>query len=258
MLNSALAFACAELVTAALHETGHGLTAQALGFSPRIYAFFEDNPTGSPLQSLGILAAGPLASLVIGLAFLWWYQRGRPGYSFGRLLLCWLAWVGIMQFVNYVIVTPWLHAGDTAQIADLLALPVWARYGVALVGFGMLYALARPAAVTMFAVAPRVFELDSAGSRRRYIALGFYLPVVIGMLLMAPATIGGRSTIIFLGLLGTFGNIDLPGVAMGACRQSPTIVSGPDAPLRLEPAAGILYLMLVAFYVLALAPGLPV
>ena len=58
-INSALAFASAELVTAALHEAGHGLAAQAFGFSPHIYAFYENNPSGNARETLTILAAGP-------------------------------------------------------------------------------------------------------------------------------------------------------------------------------------------------------
>ncbi len=57
-VNSALAFASAELLTAALHESGHGLAAQFFGFSPHIYAFYENNPSGDACETLTILAAG--------------------------------------------------------------------------------------------------------------------------------------------------------------------------------------------------------
>jgi hypothetical protein len=257
-INSALAFASAELMTIAFHETGHGLVAQALGFSPRIYAFYENNPTGTAHQSLLILAGGPLASLVLGLLFLFWYRKGQARYDFGLLLLFWLAWLGIMEFVNYLIVTPWLNAGDTAQIADLLLWSLPARYGVAIAGIIMLLLLTGPAARDMFALAPEDVPLDVPADRRRFIIRGFYLPLIAGTALTALGGIGGPLAITGIGMLGTFGNIDLVAFSLfrvaGAAVKPRTGV----APLRVEPIAVLLYVALVAVYVFVISRGLPV
>ncbi|MGH7727817.1 MAG: hypothetical protein ACREM2_03335 [Vulcanimicrobiaceae bacterium] len=263
-VNSAFAFASAELLTAALHEAGHGVAAQALGFSPHIYAFFEDNPSGTRAQSLLILAAGPLTSLVLGGLFLLWLRRGPPRYSFGRLLLFWLAWLGIMEFVNYLVVTPFLSAGDTAQIADLLAWPLAIRYVIAALGVVLVLLLGRSAAAAMFVVAPGdpPLHLESRRGRRGFILFGFYLPLVAGVVLTALAGIGGRPAMIGFGLLGTFGNIDIVVAAMYLGRpleaSGTAITPAPGALLRVEPAAIVLYLALVALYVFVLAHGLPV
>jgi hypothetical protein len=259
-VNSAFAFACAELLTAAFHECGHGLVAQALGFAPRVYAFYENNPTGSAAQTLEILAAGPFASLFSGAAFWIWYARSGPRYGFGRLLLLWLALLGVMEFVNYLIVTPWLGAGDTAQFADVLGWPVAARYAVAAAGVAMLVALARPAAAAIFSVAPQAVPLDTASARRRFILRGFYLPLVVGVFLTALA--GVRSAPIFVGygLLGTFGNIDIVVAAMYAGLAAPAADArmASDAPLRVEPAGIALYAALVLVYVLFFSRGVPI
>lgn len=257
-LNSALAFASAELLTAALHETGHGLAAQALGFAPRIYAFYENNPTGTPAQSLIILAAGPITSLILGIAFLLWYRAGSARYSFGRLLLFWLAWLGIMQFVNYLIVTPWMTAGDTSQIADLLHWSTLPRYAVALVGIIALFSLTGLAAQTMYALATQDAPIDTPRDRRRYIMRGFYLPLLAGTVLTAPGGIGGLPMVVGLGMLGTLGNIDVIAFALYRTGREPKVPPGRSAAPALAPAAIVLYIAVVASYIFVLARGLPV
>ena len=258
-VNSTLAFACAQLLGSALHEAGHGIAAQLLGFSPRIYAFFEDNPTGTPAQTLLILAAGPVTSLVLGAAFFAWYRLSKPHYTFGRLLLFWLAVLSGMTFVNYLIVTPFLAAGDTAQFADILGWPVLARYAVAAVGVLFVLALSRPAATAMLGVAPASIETDSVGARRRFILHGFYLPLLAGLVLTAVAGIGGRPINVFYGLLGTLGNIDIVVAALYARVAEPSEgARSPDAPLRIAPAGIALYLALVATYIFAFSRGVPV
>jgi hypothetical protein len=257
--NSAVAFAAAQLLAAALHEAGHGLAAQAFGFSPHIYAFYEDNPSGNAAQTLTILAAGPLTSLLLGAGCALWYSRSRPHYSFGRLFLLWVALLGVTTFVNYLLVTPFLAAGDTAQFADVLGWPGWARYAMSAAGVVMLIALARPAARAMVGVAPVTTALDSPGDRKRFIIFGFYLPLVAGVVLTALAGIGGRPLNIAYGLLGTFGTIDIVVAAMYARGAAPSALErATDAPLRIEPAAIVTYVALVALYVFGFSHGVPV
>jgi hypothetical protein len=261
-VNSALAFATAQLLTAALHETCHGLVAQALGFAPKIHAFYENNPTGTPAQSAAILAAGPIGSLVLGGLFRLWYGRGKALYGFWRLLLFWLAWLGIMEFVNYLIVTPWLAAGDTAKLADIFGAPLWTRYAIALLGAGFVFLLTPFAAADMFATAPAGTPLDEPRARRKYILRGFYLPLFAGVVLTGLAGIGGRPEFVFFGLLGTLGNIDLVAASLYVRRPvltPPPLAEPAAAPQpRIEPAGIALYVALVLFYVLVLSRGLPV
>lgn len=246
------------LVTAALHETGHGLAAQSFGFHPKIYAFYENNPTGTATQNLIILSAGPLTSLLIGVLSLIWYRARAARYSFWRLLLFWFAWLGILEFVNYLIVTPWLTAGDTAQIADILHWPTAARYGITLIGIAILIALLRPAAETMFAVAPTEMPLESGRNRRRFILQGFYLPLLAGTALTALGGIGTNPLNVGLGLLGTFGNIDLIAMSLFRAQDARVAERRFGAPLRIEPIAIFLYAVVVAFYDVFLPHGLPV
>ena len=258
-VNSALAFAAAELLTAALHEAGHGLAAQLLGFSPRIYGFYENNPSGDARATLIILAAGPIVSLVLGVVFWAWYRRSKPRYSYGRLLVLWLALTGVMEFVNYLIVTPWLAAGDTAQFADVLGWPTIARYGIMAVGVALVLMLARPAADAAFALAPRSIALDTPRVRRRFIMGSLYLPLLAGLALTALAGIGVRPLYVIYGLLGTLGNIDIAVAALYAKGRPPNDDErGADAPVRIEPVAIALYATLILLYVFAFSRGVPI
>jgi len=258
-VNSGLAFACATLIAAALHEASHGLVAQALGFAPKIYAFVEDNPHGTALQDILILAGGPVGSLVLGVVFAWLYSRGRAGYSFGRFLLCWLAFCCITEFVNYLIITPWLTAGDTAVIADRLGWGLAPRYVVAVVGIVLLLAMRGWAARMMYAVAPPSSALDTPRERRDYIVFAFYLPAFVGLSLVALAGLGAPPIYVFYGTLAAFGSIDVVGVAMGAVR-SPLqgTKQGGSARVRVEPLGIALYIALFLFYVFALTRGVGV
>jgi len=258
-INSALAFATAELLTAALHETGHAVAAQLLGFSPRIYAFFEDNPHGTRAQDLAILAAGPLTSLFVGVLLLLLFVRGEKRYSFSHVLLLWLSWAGIMEFVNYLFVTPWLADGDTAQIADRLGWGLSARYAVMALGALFVFLLARTAAATMLATAPLGIPLETDGERRRFLFRGFYLPVVGGTLLTALGGIGGLPLIAFYGTLATLGNLDIVGAAMWMVRAPIAVRKrGVDARLRVEPIAIGLFILVVIWYIVALSRGIPI
>jgi len=164
-----------------------------------------------------------------------------------------------MEFVNYLIVTPWLAAGDTAQFANVLRWPMSARYGITAIGVALVVILARPAADVVFAVAPRSIALDSPRARRRFIMGSLYLPLLAGVALTALAGIGSRPLYVGYGLLGTLGNIDIVVAAQYANGVPPNDKErGADAVLRIEPVAIALYAAFVLLYVLAFSRGVPV
>ncbi len=228
-----------------------------LGFSPKIYAFYEDNPTGTPLQSLIILAAGPCTSLLLGAIFLLWLRRGVPRYTLPRLFLFWMAWSGIVLFVNYLIVTPLLRGGDTSAFLDILNAPLWTRWAWCAIGIVAIVRLAPVAKEAMFAIAPQGVELDSWRAQRSYVMGGFYLPLIGGVALLVPAGIGGNPAIVALGIFAAFGNIDIIAATLYR-RLEPPRRHGVDTSLRLEPFALGAYLAMVALYVFVFSHGMPV
>lgn len=258
VIPGALAFASAEMVVVFLHECAHALAALGLGFHPIVYAFYENNPSGDRNQDAIIAAAGPLASLLFGAITMYSIRR-RRGYSYFNLLLFWFGFLGVAEFINYAIVTPWFTAGDTGLIAERLGISVPARYLISLIGWVMLWIFGRPAIRAMLRFAPPGSVLTKPADRLRFARRMLFLPYMLGLALYAPAGIGTKAIHVFYGLLGTAGN---GGALQFAVMSAPHIAqlekppSGEPPRITLAAVAG--YLICLAFYVFVLARGLPI
>lgn len=111
LIQSAVAYATASLITVTLHEFGHGLAAWLYGFHPTVFGLHEEDIAATPVRIAVIAAAGPLLSLVLGLTFLGAQKRMR-GQGFMRYLTLWLGLLGIAVFMGYLITPPFYKNGD--------------------------------------------------------------------------------------------------------------------------------------------------
>lgn len=111
LIQSAVAYATALLITVTLHEFGHAMAAWLYGFHPTVYGLHEQDIAASPVRVAVIAAAGPLVSLVLGMVFLAVQKRMR-GQGFPRYLTLWLGLLGIAVFVGYLITPPFYARGD--------------------------------------------------------------------------------------------------------------------------------------------------
>ncbi|HVA26927.1 MAG TPA: hypothetical protein VNF68_02040, partial [Candidatus Baltobacteraceae bacterium] len=142
-----------------------------------------------------------------------------------------------------------------------LGWPMWGSYAIAAAALAALFPLARLATAGMLSVAPSDTPITTARDRRRLVMTGFYLPLLAGVLLMAPAGIGGTPATVLLGLFAAFGTLDLIGASMMFASRDIAVHERarlPDETLRIEPIAVILYIAVVAFYIGMLSHGLPV
>jgi len=257
ILPGALAFATAELVVVFFHECCHAIAARALGFFPSVYAFYENNPSGTPFQDIVIAAAGPLGSFVSGILIFVLARRQR-GYSYVHLLVFWLGVLGVTEFINYLIVTPWLTGGDTGLIAERLGLPVYARYLVSLAGWLLLGLFGAAVARAALHIAPSGVALSAPYERKRYLRRMLLLPYLLGLVLYAPAAIGTKPFFVLLGFLGTAGTAGVLQSAVFAANRARETDRPKAAPPKVEPPAVVAYLGCVVFYVTVLAHGLPI
>ena len=62
LLNSAVAFAVALMITISVHEFGHAVAARGLGLQPTLYANRVEYGSASAEQQLIIALAGPIVS----------------------------------------------------------------------------------------------------------------------------------------------------------------------------------------------------
>lgn len=129
--HSTVALVLAPLLTVTLHECAHAVAGLALGVTPTLYAQrvdFDPQPDGT--GQIITAAAGPLFSLVLGLAL--YLLCRRTGRGFVRLLLLWAGLVSMQNFAGYLIIAPFAQVGDTGRVLSLLAAPT-AAYVVAFV-----------------------------------------------------------------------------------------------------------------------------
>lgn len=133
-LASLLAFVAAITATVLWHELGHGTMAKLLGYDPVIYSGREDDPATTTRDSVLIAAAGPVLSLVTGVALLAALRRSRPGQRPGTLLLAWLGLLGVETFAGYLLTAPFFSGGDVGRILALWQAPFAVALVVMLLG----------------------------------------------------------------------------------------------------------------------------
>lgn len=115
LIQSAVAYATASVITVTLHEFGHALAARLYGFHPTVYGLHEEDVAASPVRIAVIAAAGPVVSLLLGLVFLAIQKRMR-GQGFPRYLTLWLGLLGIAVFMGYLITPPFYKSGDVYKV----------------------------------------------------------------------------------------------------------------------------------------------
>jgi hypothetical protein len=141
-LASTLAFVLAAMVNDTLHELAHAVAGLVLGLTPTVMPFAVDfAPEGTSSQQVVTALAGPLFSLLLGLALIG-LTRHR-GAGVGRLFWTWLGGMAVMNFAGYLFIAPFAHVGDTGQALGLLGAPGWVFALVCVVGALVQLALAR-------------------------------------------------------------------------------------------------------------------
>jgi len=132
LINSTVAFVAALFLSITLHEFAHGLTALSLGATPMVFAGHEDHvPTLSAGREVVTALAGPLFSLVSGLAVLLLPRRGR---GFGRLFVLWFGVLSVQNFAGYLMTGPFVAFGDIGKALRLLSAPAVVYLGLFIAG----------------------------------------------------------------------------------------------------------------------------
>lgn len=144
LVNSAVAFALAVLVAITLHELAHAVVGVLQGRSPELFAFSVDQGPGTEAQRLTTALAGPLFSLVSGLAMLAIPLRGLP--PFWRLAWLWLGLASVQSFNGYLITGPLVTDGDIGNAWQLLDVPGLLSWLGFVVGWVLTFLLGRHAA----------------------------------------------------------------------------------------------------------------
>lgn len=182
LLTATAVYATALLLTVTLHEFGHSLAALLVGQHPTMYGTLEQDYAGSSASKAFILGAGPIVSLLLGLAFLYIARRSAARTT-GSLLLTWLGLYGLETFFGYLLTAPFLPTGDIAQFIATESLPsglVWLCFAIGIMG---IVALGRLALARLLP-----FTTPQVPLRPQLLSLGMF-PWILGSIVVLIATL---------------------------------------------------------------------
>ena len=122
------------MLNGTIHEGAHAVVAKILGLHPVLHHNYVSSTGGDQLPvNLRILtpAAGPMASLIQAIVFLWLLRTTQRK----SLLTLFYLWMSVMGFINiggYLMLTPLIPYGDTGRVFAMLDSPMWLQWLVAL------------------------------------------------------------------------------------------------------------------------------
>lgn len=168
-----------------LHEFGHFLASVFVHAKQiSIHHNYSSNlDAGLPLRSLlFIKAAGPLASIIIGLSFhlLCFLQSSRNILFLFKLYMSGFGYIG---FFGYLMISPLFEAGDTGYICHALGLPLWITTMIGLAGAITLYFL-MASLMKHFVEMGSNETIENKQSRRFFLRHLLLYPVPIGAVIL--------------------------------------------------------------------------
>lgn len=182
VINSAVCYVLAFLLTTVLHEFGHAIVGSVLGSSPVLhhnYVAHLDRASLPVMDQVWIALAGPLVSFAQGLLLLPVVRRRRCGGLFDLFLL-WCMLLGFGNFLGYLMTGPIFTAGDIGKVHLLLQVPMLVRIGIALVGAAALAWVAYFSTRPFLQFAPQPSLVEGPSSRMMFNFRIIILPWLIG------------------------------------------------------------------------------
>lgn len=252
LLCSALAFALALLVAITLHEAAHAVAALVQGRAPVMYGYAVDDDSVTDTEDVVTALAGPVVSLLLGLAAL--SLPVRPRSPFWALTLLWGGLVAVQNVAGYLITGPFANIGDIGEVLRVTSAPAVVGWIGFLVGWAITAWLGRTAVrrlsafvVTDEPLAPQLRDLGLFAW-----LLGAVLSAVLSIGALGPADLsGGEQAFVVLGSLTS-------GIFLFFVRTFLDQVRPAGHAVALTvPAAGVAALLVVALArLLVLGPGL--
>lgn len=158
LIASTVALVLGQVVVIALHETSHSVAGLLLGLTPTQFTSqvrFSPEPTAG--QQAVTALTGPAFSLVSGLLVVALARLRPPGWW--RLWLAWAGFLSAQEGIGYLVIAPFVSAGDTGSALAALVAPGWVAWALAVVGAGAMVLLARRVAAVAVTWARDLYEL---------------------------------------------------------------------------------------------------
>lgn len=131
ILNLVSVFVVAFGLTTFSHEFAHALTAKMVGVESVLFHSYVsyDNSTTPSIYQIYILSSGPLISLLQASSFLI-LLRKRAKIDFISLLYLWMGIIGMVVFLGYIMMGPFIPYGDTGKVYAILSIPIFVSFSL--------------------------------------------------------------------------------------------------------------------------------
>ncbi|GAB3841834.1 hypothetical protein [Hymenobacter jeollabukensis] len=248
ILTALCAYTAAFLLTTLLHELAHAVVGKLLGTMPVLYNSHVDgrNEQVPAATTLAVALAGPLFSLLQGAVLLALARRDR-GSGFGSLTLLFLAVFGLINFLGYVMTSPFVPYGDLGKAVVLLGLPQWAALVAAVVSAALLAWVIRGTGPLFLRFVPAAAQPVLA-ERGRYVRGLLLWPWLLGSIIIT-ALAWPLPTLLSL-IYPPMSSMVLGAAWGGAMRAatSPQAATAPLLPRQLGLALGALLVTAAVFW----------
>ena len=182
ILNSAVLYILAFLLTTIIHELSHAFFGLLNNSDPILYHNAVHHLSTDLLsikQQLIIALAGPVASLlqgiIIGIVFLKTRKQGLLS-----LFLLWFSVLGFINFLGYLMTGPIFKNGDIGKVFLLLNSPLFLQIMIALIGAAILLFIAYKLTSPFLNFSYEKKWVESKKARKNFSFLIIILPWLIG------------------------------------------------------------------------------
>lgn len=191
ILNLISVFVVAFGLTTFLHEFAHAITAKLLGVESILFHTYVsyDNSTTLAIHQIYILSSGPLFSLLQALGFLM-LLRKRDKIDFIAFFYLWMGIIGIVVFLGYIMMGPFVPYGDTGRIYAILSIPSYISFSLsilALIAIIFFFRKLTPVFANFLFSLKAVTEFESQKTFMLIFGFPLFVGTVINILISLPA-----------------------------------------------------------------------
>lgn len=191
ILNLISVFVVAFGLSTFLHEFAHAITAKLVGVDPVLFHTYVsyDNSATSLNHQIYILSSGPLFSLFQALAFLI-VLRKRVEFDFISIFYLWMAIIGMVVFLGYIMMGPFMPYGDTGKIYEILSIPRYISLSLtvlALIAIIFFFRKLTPFFANFLFNLKAVSEFENQKTFIRFFGFPLFVGTIINVLISLPA-----------------------------------------------------------------------
>ncbi|MDW3652804.1 MAG: hypothetical protein R8P61_37340 [Bacteroidia bacterium] len=178
-------------LTTFLHEFAHAIAAKLGDVNPTLFHTYVsfDNSTTPLSHELFILSSGPLVSFFQAILFFSLLRKKSKIDLIGCFYL-WMEIIGMLVFLGYIMMGPFIPYGDTGKIYSLLATPTYVSFSLAalaLITIILFFRKRAPLFIDFLSDLRNISGLEKSTSFFKFFILPLLVSTIINTLISLPA-----------------------------------------------------------------------